>query len=64
MILRDSIDVCATPSEFFAFFDEMDNDRYCQWHPDHELFRCTRGQGARVGHERTILPRTDFDFAV
>lgn len=51
MILRDAIDFPGGPSEFLGFFDGMDNTRYLSWHPDHKLFRWTKGQGLRVGNE-------------
>ncbi len=51
MILRDSIDVNASPADVFAFFEDMDNARYLSWHPDHKVFRWTRGKGLKVGNE-------------
>lgn len=50
MILRDSIDIQASPSDVFAFFDGMDNARYLGWHPDHKLFRWTQGRGLATGN--------------
>ncbi len=50
MILRDSIDIEATPDAVFAFFDGMDQDRYLGWHPDHKVFRWVRGRGLKVGN--------------
>ena len=29
----------------------MDNARYLGWHPDHKVFRWTRGKGLKVGNE-------------
>ena len=51
MVLRDTIEVHASPSEVFAFFGDMDQSRYLGWHPDHRLFRWTRGKGLAVGNE-------------
>lgn len=51
MVLRDAIDVHASPARVFAFFDGMDNARYLGWHPDHKAFRWTRGTGLKVGNE-------------
>ena len=51
MVLRDSIDVDAGAAAVFAFFDGMDQARYLAWHPDHKLFRWTRGQGLAIGHQ-------------
>jgi len=50
MVLRETIDVHASPADFFAFFEDMDNARYLGWHPDHRVFRWTRGKGLRVGN--------------
>jgi hypothetical protein len=46
MILRDTIELHASPSDVFAFFEDMDNARYLGWHPDHKVFRWTRGKGS------------------
>jgi hypothetical protein len=51
MVLRDTIEVHASPADIFAFFEHMDNARYLYWHPDHKVFRWTRGNGLKVGHE-------------
>ncbi|HEY7867929.1 MAG TPA: SRPBCC family protein [Methylomirabilota bacterium] len=51
MILRDTIEVHASPADVFAFFEDMDTTRYLGWHPDHKAFRWTRGKGLRVGNE-------------
>jgi hypothetical protein len=51
MILRDTIEVCASSSDVFAFFEGMDAVRYVGWHPDHRVFRWTRGRGLKVGNE-------------
>jgi hypothetical protein len=51
MILRDTVEVYATPSDVFAFFEDMDTARYLAWHPDHKVFRWTRGKGLKVGNE-------------
>jgi hypothetical protein len=51
MILRDAIDVRATPADIFSFFDGLNQDRYLQWHPDHRTLRWTRGRGLGVGNE-------------
>ena len=51
MVLRDTVEVHASPSDVFAFFEDMDNARYLGWHPDHKVFRWTRGKGLRVGNE-------------
>jgi hypothetical protein len=51
MVLRDTVEVHASPSDVFAFFDDMDNARYLDWHPDHKVFRWTRGKGLAVGNE-------------
>lgn len=51
MVLRDTIDVHASPEDVFAFFDDMDQTRYLGWHPDHKAFRWTRGNGLKVGNE-------------
>lgn len=50
MRLHDRIDVHAPLERFDAFFDGMSQARYLQWHPDHRIFRWTRGQGLGVGH--------------
>lgn len=49
-MLRDSIVVHARPDAVFAFFDGMHQERYLAWHPDHRLFRWTRGQGLAIGN--------------
>lgn len=50
MVLRDTIEVNASTSTFFAFFDGMSQQRYLAWHPDHKLFRWTLGQGVQLGN--------------
>lgn len=50
MILRDAIEVHAPVGRLFEFFDGMDHQRYLDWHPDHRVFRWTRGRGVRPGH--------------
>lgn len=50
MILRDSIEVQAPLAAFFAFFEGMNNERYLNWHPDHKVFRWTRGHGVKIGN--------------
>lgn len=50
MVLRDSIDVQAPLASLFEFFDGMSQERYLDWHPDHKVFRWTRGQGVKVGN--------------
>ena len=50
MILRDTIELDASPSDVFAFFEDMDTVRYLGWHPDHKVFRWTRGRGLKVGN--------------
>lgn len=50
MILQDTVEVHASPSDVFAFFEGMDNARYLGWHPDHKVFRWTRGKGLKVGN--------------
>ena len=51
MVLRDTVEVHASASDVFAFFEDMDNTRYLGWHPDHKLFRWTHGKGLRVGNK-------------
>jgi hypothetical protein len=51
VILRDTIDLHASPADVFAFFEGMDQPRYLGWHPDHKVFRWTRGKGLKVGNE-------------
>ena len=51
MILHDAVEVHTCPADVFAFFDGMDNARYLGWHPDHKVFRWTRGKGLKVGNE-------------
>ena len=51
MILRDTVEVHASPADVFAFFEEMDEARYLSWHPDHKVFRWTRGKGLTVENE-------------
>ncbi|MCW5968432.1 MAG: SRPBCC family protein [Blastocatellales bacterium] len=51
MILRDTTEVQASPADVFAFFEDMDQARYLSWHPDHKVFRWTRGKGVRPGNE-------------
>lgn len=50
MVLRDSIEVRAPLQTMFAFFEDMSNERYLSWHPDHKLFRWTEGRGVKLGH--------------
>jgi hypothetical protein len=50
MLLNDSIEVTASPTTFHEFFDGMDQERYWSWHPDHRLFRWTKGRGALLGN--------------
>lgn len=50
MILRDSIEIEASPDAVLAYFDGMDQDRYLDWHPDHKVFRWVRGRGLKVGN--------------
>lgn len=50
MVLRDSIDVHATPAKLFEFFEGMSQERYLSWHPDHKVFRWTNGRGVRAGN--------------
>lgn len=51
MVLRDSIEVHASAAEVFAFFEDMDSERYLGWHPDHKAFRWTFGKGLKVGNQ-------------
>jgi hypothetical protein len=51
VVLQDTVVVHASPSDVFAFFEGMDNARYLGWHPDHKVFRWTRGKGVKVGNE-------------
>jgi hypothetical protein len=51
MILHDTVEVHASAADVFAFFDQMDEARYLGWHPDHKVFRWTRGKGLAVGNE-------------
>lgn len=51
MILRDTIELDASPPDVFAFFENMDTVRYLGRHPDHKVFRWTRGRGLKVGNE-------------
>jgi hypothetical protein len=51
MLLQDAIEFSGDPADVFAFFDGMDNTRYLGWHPDHKLFRWTKGKGLKVGNE-------------
>ncbi len=51
MVLQDVIEVHASPSDVFDFFEGMDNARYLGWHLDHKVFRWTRGKGLVVGNE-------------
>lgn len=51
MVLSDSIEVHAPRATFFEFFEDMDNARYLSWHPDHKIFRWTRGKGVSAGNE-------------
>ncbi|HEX5613411.1 MAG TPA: hypothetical protein VFX67_12205 [Burkholderiales bacterium] len=51
MVLRDSIEIRASPAEVFAFFETMDHERYLSWHPDHKVFRWIRGRGVAPGNE-------------
>lgn len=51
MVLQDTVEVHASASDVFAFFEDMDNARYLGWHPDHKVFRWTRGKGLKVGNE-------------
>ena len=51
MVLKDTVEVHASPAGVFAFFEDMDNARYLGWHPDHKIFRWTRGKGLKVGNE-------------
>lgn len=48
MILRDAIEVNASPRAIFDFFERIDA-HYLAWHPDHKLFRWVEGRGLRVG---------------
>jgi hypothetical protein len=50
MVLRDSIEVQASVQRFFEFFEDMSQERYLDWHPDHRIFRWTRGQGIKPGN--------------
>ncbi|MDX1375794.1 MAG: hypothetical protein R3357_09550 [Burkholderiales bacterium] len=50
MILRDRIEVRASPASVFWFFERM-HAHYLQWHPDHKLFRWTKGSGLKPGTE-------------
>lgn len=51
MVLRDAIELSASSADVFSFFEDMDNDRYLGWHPDHKVFRWTKGKGLKVGNE-------------
>jgi hypothetical protein len=51
MVLRDTVEVHASPSDVFGFFEDMDNARYLDWHPDRKVFRWTRGKGLKAGNE-------------
>lgn len=50
MVLQDSIEVRAPLSRFFEFFEGMSTERYLSWHPDHKVFRWTRGRGIELGN--------------
>lgn len=50
LVLRDTIDVHASPLAIFAFFEDIER-HYLHWHPDHKLFRWTQGRGLALGHE-------------
>ncbi len=50
MRLRDTIEVQAPVGAFFAFFEGMSQERYLAWHPDHQRFDWTRGQGVASGN--------------
>lgn len=50
MTLRDQIFIRTTPDQIFNFFEEM-NRNYTLWHPDHILFKWTKGKGLKPGVE-------------
>jgi hypothetical protein len=50
MILRESVEVRASPRAIFDFFEHIDR-HYLDWHPDHKLFRWVSGEGLRVGNQ-------------
>jgi hypothetical protein len=50
VILRDAIEIRAAPVDIFEFFERVDA-HFLAWHPDHRLFRWTRGRGLAPGNE-------------
>jgi len=49
VVLRDTTEVQASSAAVFQFFEDMDR-HYLQWHPDHKVFRWTRGKGLSLGN--------------
>jgi uncharacterized protein YndB with AHSA1/START domain len=50
MILHDEILIQAPPATVFAFFENMEQN-YTRWHPNHILFRWTKGDSLAEGSE-------------
>jgi hypothetical protein len=50
LVLRNTIDIEAPPLAVFAFFEDIER-HYLYWHPDHKLFRWTKGRGLALGNE-------------
>lgn len=48
MLLKDSIEIKASPEAIFRFFEEMESN-YLQWHPDHVVYRWISGRGVKEG---------------
>jgi len=46
--IRHEIEIAATPASVYAFFENI-QENYTKWHPDHIVFRWTRGDGLVEG---------------
>lgn len=50
MILEDVTRIRTRPERIFRFFEEMDQDHYLAWHPDHLAYRWVKGRGLKEGN--------------
>ena len=46
--LRHEIEIDAPPERVYAFFENIE-ENYTKWHPDHIVFRWTKGAGLEEG---------------
>ena len=50
MVLEETTRIEAPRERVFGFFQQMDEQRYLDWHPDHIAFRWVGGEEAAEGN--------------